>query len=364
MTNRRTPTTYAILGLLERPELDDVRAGQAGAAQPQLVLAAGRAEAVRRAQAAGRRRPGRRPRRRRPASARGTVLRHHRRRPRRAAPLARRAARAADDRVRGAWSSCSSPRPGRWSSSRRPSTRSPPRPRSGSTCSAGRADAAIESRGSPERQHVSTVCRCGSRSTRRSRCCVGWTGCANRWRSGPMPQTRAPGTRGACSPSWPPTPGRRGGLRPAEGRRRLRGSAPPRRSARLPLRASAKKCEAGRGELRGVTGSAVFCAFAFGLAGAVGGILARWPTTCAGRRGGHPGQPGMIRARARGGKRASRARPDPLDERRVPDQSRRLPCCGPCGPQSSTATRRRPRGRRHGCLRDPSGCQPGTPTRS
>src|SRR5690348_13360427 len=42
----------------QHPVLDDVRADQAGPAQPRLVLAASRAQAVRRAEAARRMRPG------------------------------------------------------------------------------------------------------------------------------------------------------------------------------------------------------------------------------------------------------------------------------------------------------------------
>ena len=130
MPSSPTTTSYAVLGLLSVRPVDDLRAGQAGAAQPELVLAPGRAQAVRRAQAARRRRVRRRDRALHRQAPQPRV-RHHRRGPRRAAGVAGRAAGAAavefEGMVKVFFADCGRPRP----APRHAATRSSPRPRSG-----------------------------------------------------------------------------------------------------------------------------------------------------------------------------------------------------------------------------------------
>ena len=114
--------------------LDDVRAGQAGAAQPPLVLAAGRAQAVRRAQAAGRRRPGDRDVRL-DGQASADRLRHHRRRSQPSWPAGSTSRRPGAPTSSRRWSRSSSPTPARSTSCGPRSTGSWPSPPSGSPTS-------------------------------------------------------------------------------------------------------------------------------------------------------------------------------------------------------------------------------------
>ena len=128
-------------------------------------------------------------------------------------------------------------------------------------------------------------------------------------------QTRATGTRSACSPSWPRTPAPRW-VEAGRGTRRLLPDRPHRRRSAPTFAGMAKKAKLAV-VMRGV-GLAVFCAF-FGLAGAVGGIWLM-ADDLRGQEG-PPGQPGMTGPAGEAGVEGR-----PVRRATCPRSSRRLRC--------------------------------------